>query len=140
MSGSNFEVALTKNICPACAAQTDGDLLINKLLTPHAARQVKELHGKATGWRFCPECQKAKDAGAVFLVEIDPEKSTVKDGKVDLEGAWRTGRIWGITHDAFCQIFDAESVPNDIVFIDNQVAEKIGLAVPDQPPSQSNAT
>lgn len=140
MSMSNFEVALTKNICPACATQTDGDLIMNTLLTPRSANAVKNMHGKVTGWKFCEECQKAKDAGAVFLVEVDPEKSIVKDGKIDLKDAWRTGRIWGITHDAFCRIFDVESVPEDVVFIDNQVAEEIGLAVPDQPPSQSSAT
>lgn len=136
MAESNLEVALTKNICPACASQIDGDIVMNTLLTPRAAKQVKELHGKATGWKFCPECQAAKDAGAVFLVEIDPDKSKInEDGKINLEGAYRTGRIWGITRDAFCRIFDAQEAQDDIVFIDKDVADKIGLVGTTVPPT-----
>ena len=63
---------------------------------------------------ICDECQKAKDAGAIFLIEVDEEKSE------DLERPHRTGRLAGVKREAIERIFN----PPELV---EQVLEK-GLA------------
>jgi hypothetical protein len=131
MENNNFEVAITKTACPICTQQEDGDLVLTKRLNRYSAAQVKKLHGQVVDWKICNGCEEAKNKGAFFLVEIDPSKSEITDGKISLEGAYRTGRIWGVKREAASRIFGKPIQDNDFMtFIDTEVAEKIGLSSP----------
>jgi hypothetical protein len=131
MENNNFEVAITKTACPICTKQEDGDLVLNKRLNRYSAAQVKKLHGQVVDWKICNECEEAKNKGAFFLVEIDPSKSEITDGKISPEGAYRTGRIWGIKREAVSRIFGKPITDKDLIaFIDPETAAKIGLTSP----------
>lgn len=124
-----LEVALTKDQCPFCAEVSDGALVMNSILTAGHAAKVKKLHGQVTGYKPCSRCQQALNDGAVFLVEVDPAKSTVVDGKLTQETAHRTGRLWGIKREAAERLL-GEGLP-DMVFIDPEAVVKIGLPSPE---------
>lgn len=122
----DFEVALAKEICPACGETHDGPILMNTLLTPNNAAKVRELHGKPIGFHMCNRCQEIIDNGGIFLVEIDPEKSSGKPGDtLKQEDAYRTGRMWGIKSEALAKVFNIPLQP--IMFIGPDVAEQLGL-------------
>lgn len=128
----NLAVALTKTQCPYCAEIREGDIVMNTRLTKHCADQVNEVHGKVTSLETCSRYQEALDSGAVFLVEIDPEKSVIKSANGDIQriapdGAYRTGRLWAITEVAYKQAFTLAIPPDRMVFIDPEVSEKLGF-------------
>lgn len=131
MENNNFEVAITKTACPICAKKEDGDLVLNNRIDRYSAAQVKKLHGQVVGWKICNECEEAKNKGAFFLVEVDPSKSEIKDGKISPEGAYRTGRLWGVKREAASSIFGRPITDKDLIaFIDPETAAKIGLTSP----------
>lgn len=86
---NNFEVALVKEICPACCKEMDGPIIMNSLLTEKCANEVKELHGKVVGFsdKFCEECQKYADDG-IILIGIDESKSD------NMKNPYRTGHFY----------------------------------------------
>jgi hypothetical protein len=127
MNKPEIEFALTKNACPVCTKQTDGDIVVNKYIGERYAEKVRQLHGQVTGYAYCGDCKNALEKGAVFLIEIDPALSEINNGFVNPEKAHRTGRIWGIKKEAVLKIFDVEKIDKDIVFIDEETAQKIGL-------------
>ena len=93
----NVEVALVKELCPVCCKEIDGPIIINKILTEEAAKEVKELEGRVVGFsdHCCEECAKHKDE-VVYFVGIDAEKSSSNK----LEELYRTGQIVGIKKEA----------------------------------------
>ena len=126
MSAENFAVALTKTQCPACGEIADGPIVLNKLLTAKAAKEVKELQGKVIELELCSRCKAVvEQQGGTLLVEIDPAKSTVVDGKIKFENAWRTGRVWGIKKEAALRLL---GVDQPLVYIEPELAETLGLA------------
>lgn len=133
MTQPNFEVALTKSICPVCAKTFDGDLVISKRATASANNYVKSLRGKILREQWCENCENVKKSrgaeGVVFLIEVDASKSNISENKERLrqEDAYRTGRIWAITEESYSRIFDADSPKQGIAFIDQQTAENLKL-------------
>ena len=73
---------------------------------------------------FCDVCQKVLDQGGVILVEC-------KDGTG--KHPYRTGRVWGITNDAFARMFNVPRAP--MCYIEESVARKIGF--PDPPAKEA---
>lgn len=121
-----FAVALTKDICPCCGKESDGAIVLNTVLTPKRARQVREMHGKPTAYKMCNDCQTVVDNGGVWLIETDPTKSTLNDdGTLNVENAHRTGRMWAVKREACERIFRSPAKP--LMFIDPAVAEMIGV-------------
>lgn len=90
MENKNLEVVLAKELCPICGKEMDGPIIMNSVLTPSAAKKVKNLHGKVIGFseNACEECSKYKD-DVVYLIGIDSSLSDTKS----LEGLYRTGDI-----------------------------------------------
>lgn len=93
MENKNLEVVLAKELCPICGKEMDGPIIMNSVLTPSAAKKVKNLHGKVIGFseNACKECSKYKD-DVVYLIGIDSSLSDTKS----LEGLYRTGDILGV--------------------------------------------
>lgn len=87
-----LEVSLVDYLCPVCGKTAEQGIVMNSLLTEKAAKEVKNLHGKAVGYsdHVCDECAKYKD-NALFIIGIDEEKSEKEP--------WRTGNITGIKKD-----------------------------------------
>jgi hypothetical protein len=121
-----FAVALTKDLCPCCCKTSDGAIVMNTLLTPRLAQQVRELHGQPIEYKMCVDCQTIIDNGGVWLIEADPTKSTFNDnGTLDPGSAHRTGRIWAIKREAADRLFNM--TPRPMMFIDPEAAAALGL-------------
>lgn len=125
---NNFEVALTKEICPVCGKEMDGPLIMNSFLTEKCAKEVKDLNNKVIGFadHCCEECAKYKD-DAVYFVSIDESKSSQS-----LKELYRTGKISGVKKDSkFIEQFKDFIVTlkdgTKIIFIDEQVGIKLEL-------------
>ena len=125
---NNFEVALTKEICPICGKEMDGPLIMNSFLTEKCAKEVKDLNNKVIGFadHCCEECAKYKD-DAVYFVSIDELKSSQS-----LKELYRTGKISGVKKDSkFIEQFKDFIVTlkdgTKIIFIDEQAGIKLGL-------------
>lgn len=125
---NNFEVALTKEICPVCGKEMDGPLIMNSFLTEKCAKEVKDLNNKVIGFadHCCEECAKYKD-DAVYFVSIDESKSSQS-----LKELYRTGKIFGVKKDSkFIEQFKDFIVTlkdgTKIIFIDEQVGIKLEL-------------
>ena len=125
----NVEVALVKELCPVCCKEIDGPIIMNKMLTEEAAKEVKELEGKVIGFsdHCCEECARHKDE-VIYFVGIDAEKSSSNK----LEELYRTGQIVGIKKEA-----DIIDVVKDyivtlkdntrICFIDKEAGINLGI-------------
>ena len=125
---NNFEVALTKEICPICGKEMDGPLIMNSFLTEKCAKEVKDLNNKVIGFadHCCEECAKYKD-DAVYFVSIDESKSSQS-----LKELYRTGKISGVKkYSKFIVQFKDFIVTlkdgTKIIFIDEQAGIKLGL-------------
>ena len=125
---NNFEVALTKEICPVCGKEMDGPLIMNSFLTEKYAKEVKDLNNKVIGFadHCCEECAKYKD-DAVYFISIDESKSSQS-----LKELYRTGKISGVKKDSkFIEQFKDFIVTlkdgTKIIFIDEQAGIKLGL-------------
>jgi hypothetical protein len=127
---SALGVALAKETCPACGKDHDGPILLNTVLTEANARKVEALHGKSIGLHICKDCQKVIDDGGIFLVEIDPEKSTPEpNGLVKHANAYRTGRVWGVRREAVERRIRGVGIA-PLMFIDPQAVGLLGLDRP----------
>lgn len=84
-----LEVSLVNYLCPICGEIAEEGIIMNSLLSEKAAKEVKNLHGKAVGYadHVCKECAKYKD-NAIFLIGVDTKKSEKEP--------WRTGEIAAI--------------------------------------------
>lgn len=75
---------------------------------------------------LCEECAKVKEAGAIFLIEIDEAKTT------DMESPWRTGRIVGVTERTLRQMINTSEFADTIIekglaFLPIEVFESLGF-------------
>ena len=127
MNKNNFELALMKEHCPICAKETGSSIIMNKKLTPKAAREVKELHGKHT-WanKPCEECEEMKEKAFIFII-CDLEKSE------DQKNPYRTGEIFGIKKEEAEEMFAPEFLTKGIAYVDYRDAEQMGLPTKYQP-------
>ena len=104
---NNFEVALTKEICPVCGKEMDGPLIMNSLLTE--------------------KCAKYKDK-VVFFIKIDESKSS----KNSLKDIYREGEIIGIKRGAdIVEHFEKYIITlkddTQLIFIDKEAWNNLGL-------------
>lgn len=119
----NFEVSLVQYACPVCGKSCEDAVVMNKILTEDNAKKVKDLHKKIIGYsdHLCEECSKYKE-NAVFLIEIDSEKSDMKS----METMYRTGKYATIKSDSKL-VKDAENFiiklkdNAKIIFIDKDI-------------------
>lgn len=84
---SKSHVGMDTKICPVTGKKHDVGILLDRRLQETLERE------NITGWELCPEVKEQLDKGFVALVACDPEKTTVTNGKVLPQNAWRTGEI-----------------------------------------------
>jgi len=90
-------VTLEKKVCACCSKEYDtGSLLLDRRL-----RKSFDMY-TVTGIGLCSTCWKD---GYVLLIECDPDKSTIKDGKTHPNDAYRTGITIHIKLEAFKRVF-----------------------------------
>lgn len=101
----NFGVSLAQYACPVCGKSCEDVVIMNTILTENNAKKVEDLHNKTIGYsnHVCEECSKYKE-NAVFLIEIDSEKSDMKN----METMYRTGKYAAVKSD-FKLVKDAEN-------------------------------
>lgn len=80
-------VGLQQNICLVTGKTFNVGILLDRRLKDSLEEE------NITGWGFSPEVQEKLDEGYVALVGVDYEKSTITDGKLLPENAYRTGQV-----------------------------------------------
>lgn len=132
---NNLEVALTK--CYFCGGSHQ--ILMNSILTPRHAANVKQAHGLVIDMSPCNKCEEMMKMG-VILITIDPEKSTKGWNKpppgTEPDDRWmpnpfRTGG-WFVVKDEFIRkAFDPDmaeyAIKHRWMFIEDEAARKMGL-------------
>jgi len=108
-------VTIEQHICPVCGKTFDtGNILLDKRLKDSFDRYTP------TGYSLCPEHQKQKEDGYIFLIELAEEPRPKEEPK-------RTGNIASIRRIAAEQIFapDVMERIKDIAYIDKEAFAKI---------------
>ena len=100
-------------------------IIMNSLLSEKAAKEVKNLHGKAVGYadHVCKECTKYKD-NAIFLIGVDTKKSKKEP--------WRTGEIAAIKDSCSLALKVKPNIATlkdgtTYCFIDQNLGKELGL-------------
>ena len=116
---NNFEVALTKRLCPVCCKEQDGEIIRNFNLTEKDAKQVKEMHNQVVGYgELCDDCKETIKDGIYLIGVLDEEQSNNPN---------RSGHIVGITNEAFQRIFDMPGFDKQFCFLHIDLMRQIGL-------------
>lgn len=118
-------VALVKELCPICAKEIEGPIILNTILTPGRAKEVEKLHGKVVGYaeKPCDECKDLKTKGFVLIGVVQAKTD-------DMKYPYRSGNIWVVTHEASTKMFPPENLVKGVAYIDVLAAELIGLPNP----------
>lgn len=117
-------VSMEQRKCKVCTKDYEsGAVLLDIEL-----RKRFEYH-TLTGWVICPACKEQIDNGFIALVIIDISKSTVTNGLIKPEDAWRTGEIMFMKKEASQKIFNPP--PDDeLTFIDQEASIKLKSLIP----------
>ena len=113
---SKSYVGMEDKICMVTGKRFTIGLIFDKKM-----RDKLDTHN-VTGWGISPEVQEKFDDNFVALVAIDETKSTMKNGRIQPEDAWRTGEIVYLRRPAFIDIFDTPDV-KEFTFVDQEVLE-----------------
>lgn len=126
----DFEIAVVKFLCPVCGKECEENIMINSVLTPKYAEQVKEMHNKVVGWasHACDECAKHKN-DCVYFIGIDSEKSEPNE-------PYRTGNVVGVKKNTpivnECKEFILKlDDGTEYCFIDNSLGVKLNMFTDD---------
>lgn len=117
-------VALAKELCPICAKEIEGPIVMGTVLSKKNAQKVNEMNGKVIGWspKPCPECQKFIDDGIFFVIGIDIEKST------DEEGLYRSGHLVGLKSDCdFVKSLSEKEKEHHAIYMDFREMIRCGM-------------
>lgn len=127
-SNGNY-VAIVTAVCPVCGTVHEtNDLVLHKQLKkvfPPSGRT------KPMTYDLCDMHKKMFADGYIALVGVSADKSVVKDGVLNMEDAYRTGRLAHIRASAWESVFNVP-VPSDkegkvlpMVFIDDSVLDSL---------------
>lgn len=119
----DFGLALAKELCPICAKEIDGPIIMGKVLSKKNAQKVNKMNGKVIGWspKPCPECQKHIDNGVFFVIGIDIEKSND-------DGLYRSGHIIGLKSDSdFVKDLTEEQRKHNAIYMDFREMIRCGM-------------
>jgi hypothetical protein len=136
-AAKNFGVALTK--CYYCGK--DNEIILNKWLTEHMAKQVESMNGMVINMSPCPTCEGYMKQG-IILLTIDSNKSdkdwhTRPAGK-PLDQTWipnpyRTGGFVVVREEAIGTLLGVDTElfkqaqQRRFMFIEHETAVSIGL-------------
>lgn len=119
MSKTENFVANGQRICIVCGATYDsGEILVHKRL-----REIKEDQ-RVTGFGLCKEHKELYDQGYVALVEVDPSKSTIENGRIAPSNAYRTGNVCHMKRDACFRVF-GKDVDTPAMFVEVGVIDEL---------------
>ena len=111
-----FAVAIP--LCYFCGREKN-ELIMNTILTPKHAKNVKDANRKVVDYEPCDECKKVMEQGVMPI--------QCKDGNQD----YRTGRICALKDEAVSRIFPPEYAEQALkmraMFIDETAWKQIGL-------------
>ena len=123
---SRIGVALVKELCPVCAKEIDGPIIMNSRIGPKIAEKVEAMHGKIIGYskKPCEECSENMKV-AFMLVVCDLSKTT------DKNNPYRTNQIFGIKKEAVERLLgdNKKTLDAGVAFIGIEEAKQIGLPV-----------
>lgn len=122
-TSEDLGVALAKELCPICAKEIDGPILMGTVLSKKNAQKVNKMNGKIIGWssKPCTECQEYINNGVFFVIGIDIEKSYK-------EGLYRSGHIIGLKSDCdFVKDLTEEQRKHNAIYMDFREMIRCGM-------------
>jgi hypothetical protein len=83
---------------------------------------------------LCDRCQKIRDEGGVFLIEVRPEDCGQENPR-------RTGRMWVLRKDAIRKIFQPDELAEDVIekgvaYVEAGLLDMIGVPSEESDPSE----
>lgn len=126
MTEQKLGVALVKELCPACAKEMAGPIVLNKRLNKTAAKKVEEMNGQVVGVadHFCEECQGYADKGIIFI-GVDESKTE------DMSNPYRTGLFAVVKEEAVKNMIEepllSRVLEKRMTYIDHDVAIQMGM-------------
>ena len=119
-------VAIERAVCPICGITYDTDtVLLDKRMKDSLENPMPPTH-----YAPCKEHQELLEDGYIALVGVNEELSTIVDGKIDQEGAYRTGTFAFVKKLAFNKIFAGVEEPYPpMIFVQEEVFETISKLV-----------
>ena len=123
MSDKKIGVALTKELCPICAKEIEGPIIMNTRLTESDAEKVEEMHGKVLDWSKtpCESCADMKSKGFVLIGAVEAKTT-------DATNPYRNGNIWVVKQQVADDLFKPHPAPKSgVAFIDVNVAQQLNL-------------
>ena len=109
-------VSMVQKICIVTGKAFD----TNELLLYTRLKESLERH-TITGWGISPEVQEKLDEGYIALVGVDEKKSTITNGIIKPEDAFRIGEVIYVKEEVFFKIFDMEAPKGKVSFVDAEV-------------------
>ena len=120
-SSNKIGIALVKELCPICATEVDGGVVINTQLNIAQAKKVEAMHGKVVGVsnKACPSCQEMLNVGGLIIIWVDASKTD------DEKNPYRCGQIDCMKREAAIRIFGKEQGNAAVSFVDHRIAAHI---------------
>lgn len=122
-TSEDFGVALAKELCPICAKEIDGPIIMGTIMSKKNAQKVNKMNGQVIGWspKPCLECQEILDKNAIFIIGVDIEKSN--NGNMH-----RTGHLIAINRDSdFVKSLPDEYFKQKAICMDYREMIRIGM-------------
>lgn len=116
-------VALVKELCPVCAKEMDGPIIMNTRLTTSMAKKVEDMNGKAIGWSKepCESCKEMKSKGFILIGAVEAKTN-------DVTNPYRSGNLWVVKQEVADRLFAPHPAPKSgVAFIDVTVAAQMEL-------------
>lgn len=106
---SKSYVGMGYEVCPVCGEHHTETVLLDKRLKDTLEQS------NCTGMSFCPEHQKQRNDGYIFLIEVSNshDSSVLKPSDAN-----RTGNYAAMKREAFSQVFDTNIGDKPIVFVE----------------------
>jgi len=102
--------------------EANGIAIGKKLISCKNKWDTKKIFG---GYQPCDKCQEKFDEG--FLI-IEGQETPMAEGQPEIQkGVYPTGNYWLIKNEAAEKIFTEEITKMNKVFVEKEMAEKLGL-------------
>ena len=127
MSREKQSVAIVHHLCPICAKQDKGGILIHMRIG-----DLSQVHNQNVGWEVCNDCKQAIDNGAIMLIVVDESRSG--EDLNDPSQWYRCGHVFGVREEYIRRVFSSKELVDDIVkrrsaVLEVNTAEQLGFDV-----------
>ena len=113
-------VSMQMKICLVCCTKYSVGILLDRRMKDSLEPET------VTGWGLCEEHKQLFEDGYIALVGIDESQSTITNGSILPENAYRTGNVAHVKYPVLQGIFNIPISSNlPVLFVENAVISKL---------------